>query len=99
MRQDKPSGERASAVSRYRLLHELIVHYGRKIRRSWPGSSLQVFAGISSVVADEGCCVQPLLGGHMQIAERSQPRLRRPGRGTGGRIVPEQHVPVDGALA
>ena len=66
-----------------------------------PGQhQLQVLAGdILRRARNEGCCVQPLLGGHMEIAERSQPRLRRPGRGTGGRIVPEQHVPVDGARA
>jgi integrase len=33
----------------------------------------------------------------VEIAERGQSRLRLPGRGANGGIVPEQHVPVDGA--
>jgi hypothetical protein len=48
---------------------------------------------------DESRCVQPVPGSHMEIAERSQSRLRFPGRGANARIVPEQYVPVDGALA
>jgi hypothetical protein len=48
---------------------------------------------------DQSCCVQPLPGGHVEIAERGQPCLCLVGRGANSRIVPEQYVPVDGTLA
>ena len=59
---------------------------------------LQVLArDIVRRARNESCSVQPLLWGHVEITERCQPRLRLPGRGANGRIVPEQHMPVDGA--
>ena len=56
-----------------------------------PGEhQLQVLAGdIVRRARDESCCVQPFLGGHMEIAEWSQPCLRLPGGSADGRSIPE----------